>query len=336
MNFRTLDLNLLRVFDAVMAEGNVTRAAERLSMTQPAVSNALKRLRDSVGEELLTRLPSGVKPTTFAEVLWPEVRDALGRLQHALEPAEHDPVADLRVFRLAMVDAVAALLMPALMAKFNSLGARTQIEVHPLVNRDPRDLLSRGDVDFALGHFPEALAALVAQGDQAPIRHRRLSDNRFVCAMRRDHPLADKPLTLDDFCAADHVLVSFSGRAHGFVDQALASLNRSRRVALTVNQFFTAALVASRSDLLTVLPDGFLPVTGHAEHLVIRELPLAPGAVYVDALWHVRHDRASAHRWLLQRIVEIAEFTVQGAATAPGQSQAEPAFRQPYRPTESP
>ncbi|MDH5538095.1 MAG: LysR family transcriptional regulator [Rhizobacter sp.] len=336
MNFRTLDLNLLRVFDAVMAEGNVTRAAERLSMTQPAVSNALKRLRDSVGEDLLTRLPSGVKPTALAEVLWPRVRDALGQLQHALDPAEHDPVTDAHVFRLAMVDAVAALLMPALLAKIEALGARTQIEVHPLVNRDPRDLLSRGDVDFALGHFPEALAALVAQGDQAPIRHRRLSDNRFVCAMRRGHPLASQPLTLDAFCAAGHVLVSFSGRAHGFVDQALASLNRSRRVVLTVNQFFTAALVALRSDLLTVLPDGFLPVTGHADDLVIRELPLSPGPVYVDALWHVRNERASAHRWLLQRIVETAKSTVQGETLQQRGLHAEPAFKEPYRPTESP
>ena len=333
MNFRTLDLNLLRVFDTVMAEGNVTRAAERLAMTQPAVSNALKRLRDSVGEDLLTRLPSGVKPTALAEVLWPQVRDALGRLQHALDPTEHDPVTDPHVFRLAMVDAVAALLMPPLMARFESLGARTQIEVHPLVNRDPRDMLSRGDVDFALGHFPEALAALVAQGNQAPMRHRRLSDNRFVCAMRRGHPLAGKPLTLDDFCAADHVLVSFSGRAHGFVDQALASLNRSRRIALTVNQFFTAALVASRSNLLTVLPDGFQAVTGHADQLVIRELPLSPGTVYVDALWHVRHDRASAHRWLLQRIVEVAEQTVQGAVGQAQSAQAVAAFSQPYLPT---
>jgi len=334
MNFRTLDLNLLRVFDAVMAEGNVTRAAERLAMTQPAVSNALKRLRDTVGEELLTRLPSGVRPTTFAEALWPEVREALGRLQHALEPAEHDPVSDARVFRLAMVDAVAALLMPALMDRFGALGARSQIEVHPLPNRDPRDLLSRGDADFALGHFPEAMAALVSLGNQAPIRHRRLSENRFVCAMRRGHPLAETPLTLDAFCAAEHVLVSFSGRAHGFVDQALASLNRSRHIALTVNQFFTAALVASRSDLLTVLPDGFLAVTGHAEQLIIRELPLSPGPVFVDALWHVRNDRSGAHRWLLQRIVDVAEATVQQAARYPPPGQAEPAFKEPYRPAD--
>ncbi len=329
MNFRTLDLNLLRVFDAVMAEGNITRAAERLAMTQPAVSNALKRLKESLGEELLTRMPSGVKPTAFAEVLWPLVRESLGHLQQALEPAQHDPLAQPRVYRLAMVDAVAALLMPPLMARFQASGARAQIEVHPLVNRDPRDLLSRGEVDFALGHFPEAVAAMAAQGNQAPVRHRRLSENRFVCALRRDHPLAQAPLTLDSFCAADHVLVSFSGRAHGFVDQALTSLNRSRRIVLTVNQFFTAALTVVGTDLLTVLPDGFLEVTGLTKKLVTCELPLAPGGVFVDALWHVRNERSSAHQWLLQNLVEIAHRTVQAAA----QKGADPPFKDPYHPT---
>ena len=91
MNFRTLDLNLLRVYDVVMAEGSITRAAQRLSMPQPAVSNALKRLRDSLGEDLLTRAPRGVQPTAFGEALWPQVRSSLGQLGEALEPGEFDP-----------------------------------------------------------------------------------------------------------------------------------------------------------------------------------------------------------------------------------------------------
>jgi DNA-binding transcriptional LysR family regulator len=305
MNFRTLDLNLLRVFDTVMVEGNITRAAERLSITQPAVSNALKRLRDAVGEDLLTRAPRGVAPTPFGEALWPQVRTALGQLRQALEPGAHDPTADGRVFRLTMVDAVALLLLPPLMSRFEALGARAQIEVRPLIDRDPRPVLSQGDVDFALGHFPESVASLVSQGKLAPLRHRRLAEGRYVCAMRRDHPLAHGPLTLDAFCQASHVLVSFSGRAHGFVDQALAGLQRSRRIALTVNQFYSAAQVAATSDLLTVLPEGFLAVTGLETRLTQRELPVEPGAVFVDALWHVRHDRSAAHHWLLDRFAEV-------------------------------
>src|ERR1700712_5428158 len=99
LNFRTLDLNLLRVFDVVMAERNLTRAADRLSITQPAVSNALKRLRESVGEDLLTRAPNGVTPTPRAEALWPEVRNALGHLQAALSPEAFDPTTDSTTFR---------------------------------------------------------------------------------------------------------------------------------------------------------------------------------------------------------------------------------------------
>ena len=306
MNFRTLDLNLLRVFDAVMAEGSITRAAERLAMTQPAVSNALKRLRDSVGEDLLTRAARGVAPTAFGEALWPQVRSALGQLRTALEPGDFDPTVDARVFRLTMADAMAAFLLPALMARFAALGARCQIEVRPLLDRDPRELLAHGDIDVALGHFPEVLAALAAQGRVAPLRHRRLGEGRYVCVMRAGHPLAEAPLTLAAFCAAEHVLVSFSGRPHGFVDQALAAQQLSRRVALTVNQFFTAAQVVARSDLLTVLPERFLPLTGLEDRLVVRELPVEPGTVYADAIWHVRHDRSAAHQWLLAQFAEVS------------------------------
>jgi DNA-binding transcriptional LysR family regulator len=308
VNFRTLDLNLLRVFDVVMAEGSITRAAQRLAMTQPAVSNALKRLRDSLGEDLLTRAPRGVQPTAFGEALWPQVRSSLGQLREALEPGEFDPTVDTRVFRLTMADAAAGLMLPALMARFEALGAHSHVEVRPLLDRDPRPLLGQGDIDFAIGHFPEAVAALVAQGRAVPLRHRRLAEGRYVCVMRRGHPLAAEPLTLDAFCAASHVLVSFSGRPHGFVDHALASLKRSRHIALTVNQFFTAAHVVAACDHLTVLPARFLPLTGLQDRLVERELPVAPGTVYLDALWHVRHDRSAAHQWLLARFDEIAKL----------------------------
>ena len=138
LNFRTLDLNLLRVFDVVMAERNLTRAAERLSITQPAVSNALKRLKDSVGEDLLTRVSSGVKPTPRAEALWPEVRSALGRLRAALSPGEFNPQTDATSFLIAMADATAALFMPPLVSQIEQSRALTNPRVLPLMTRDPR------------------------------------------------------------------------------------------------------------------------------------------------------------------------------------------------------
>jgi DNA-binding transcriptional LysR family regulator len=298
LNFRTLDLNLLKVFDTVMAEGSLTRAATTLSMTQPAVSHALRRLRESVGEELFVRVAHGVRPTARAEALWPQVRQALAGLRQALAPEHFDPAQDPASFRLAMVDATAVLLMPVLVRALVAQRALANLRVLPLSTRDPRALLARSEADLAVGHFPEAVAALDAQGDDATLRHLRLYDTRYVCVMRRGHPLAASPLTLDAYCAAEHLLVSFSGRAHGFVDQALAGLGRRRRILLTVNQFFTAGEVVKSSDLLTVLPESFLAATGYPADFAIQELPLTLGGVQVEMLWHTRRDPEPAHRWL--------------------------------------
>ncbi|AKJ32160.1 LysR family transcriptional regulator [Caldimonas brevitalea] len=303
MNFRTLDLNLLRVFDQVMAEQNLTRAAERLAMTQPAVSNALRRLREAVGDELLVRTAYGVKPTARAEALWPEVRAALGRLREALDPETFDPTVSEATFRLAMADATAATLMPLLVAGIERLQALANVRVFPLTTRDPRALVERGEVDFAIGYFPDAIAALTAQGSTASLQHQRLWDGEYVCVMRKGHPLADAALTLDTFCAAHHLLVSFSGRAHGFVDQALATLNRTRRIVLTVNQFFTAGRVVLHSDLLTVLPRDFLPATGFERELLAKPLPLNLQRVHVEVLWHRRHEHDPAQRWMREQIL---------------------------------
>jgi DNA-binding transcriptional LysR family regulator len=306
LNFRTLDLNLLRVFDVVMAERNLTRAAERLAITQPAVSNALKRLRDSVGEDLLTRAPSGVKPTPRAEALWPEVRTALGHLRAALAPGEFNPQTDAASFRIAMADATAALFMPPLVSQIEQSQALANLRVLPLTTRDPSALLERGDADLAIGYFPETVAGLLAQGSDSPLRHAHLHESEYVCVMREGHPLAARELTLDAYCAAQHLLVSFSGRAHGLADQALATLNRKRRIVLTVNQYFTAGRVVANSNLLTVLPAYFVSATGYREQVVTRPLPFQLAGLHVAMLWHLRHDRSSQHQWLRARLLEAA------------------------------
>lgn len=303
LNFRTLDLNLLRVFDAVIAEGSLTRAAEVLAMTQPAVSHALKRLHESVGEPLFVRAAHGMTPTPRAQVLWPQVRAALAGLQQALAPGVFDARAQAVSFRLAMVDATAVLLMPPLVQAIESQQAQANLRVLPLATRDPRDLLERGDADLAVGYFPVLLAALVAEGDAATLRHFRLYDTRYVCVMRPGHPLAREPLTLDQYCAAHHLLVSFSGRPHGLVDEALAAMGRRRRIVLTVNQFYTAGQVVTGSDLLAVLPLSFLAATGDQQKLLVRELPFDPGRVHVEMLWHVRRDTDPAHRWLRDQVL---------------------------------
>jgi len=306
LNFRTLDLNLLRVFDVVMAERNITRAAERLSITQPAVSNALKRLKESVGEDLLTRAPGGVKPTPRAQALWPEVRTALGHLRAALSPEGFNPQTDATSFRIAMADATAAMFMPPLVSHIEDTHALTNVRVLPLTTRDPSALLARGDADVAIGYFPETLAELHSQDSESPLRHTQLLESEYVCVMREDHPLAKGELTLGAYCEAQHLLVSFGGRAHGLADQALATLGRQRRIVLTVNQYFTAGRVVANSNLLTVLPAIFVDSTGYRGQVVTRPLPFELAGLNVAMLWHQRHDRSSSHQWLRARLLEAA------------------------------
>ena len=305
LDFRALDLNLLRVFDAVMAEGSLTRAADKLALTQPAVSNAMRRLRDALGDELLVRQGHGVQPTPRALTLWPVVREALGNLQQSLLPVIFDPASAKLTLVLAMADATAGTLVPYLVTILEREAPQMSIRIVPLTTRDPRSLLDAETADMAVGHFPAVLADLTARaqsGTLVPHAHRRLYDGEYVAVMRRGHPLAPMPLTLEHYCAARHLLVSFSGRAYGFIDEALTALGRQRQIVLTVNQYTTAARVVTQSDLLTVLPRHFVRITGIQEQLQVHPLPLEVQAVHVDALWHKRGPNSAAYEWLLQAL----------------------------------
>ncbi len=308
-NFRTLDLNLLKVFDQVMSERNLTRAASNLAMTQPAVSNALRRLRDALGDELVRRSGYGVEPTPKALALWPAIGDALRQIEASLAPGDFVAGTATNTFVLAMADATAAELMPGLVEIIEKDAPGVSIRVQPLTTRDPRRLLDEGQVDMAAGYFPAVLADLTAQaqaGGKAAFEHQRLYDGEYVCVMRKGHPLASGPFTLKRFCTAHHLLVSFSGRPYGFIDEALASLGQTRRVVATVNQFFTAGRVVSVSDLLTVLPRHFVNVTGMASELMVRDLPFDVPPVHVDSLWHIRQGQRSDHAWLQLAVAAAA------------------------------
>lgn len=309
VTLRNLDLNLLKVFDMVMSERSLTRAAEQLALTQPAVSNALRRLREALGDELLVRKGRTLEPTPRAEVLWPAVRACLQQLQASLAPPDFDPASADSTFILTMADATAAEVMPGLLAVITAQAPQVSLRVVPLTTRDPRQLLEDGQADLAVGHFPSVLTDLTARaqaGGNASFLHHRLFSGDYVCVMRKGHPLAREPLTLQRFCEARHMLVSFSGRPFGFIDQALSALGRRRHVVLTVNQFFTAGKVVAQSDVLTVLPRHFVGVTGYAHELVLRELPFDVAPIHVDALWHLRKDGDRAHAWLRDQIAKLA------------------------------
>jgi DNA-binding transcriptional LysR family regulator len=175
-------------------------------------------------------------------------------------------------------------------------------------------MLNEGVADLALGYFPAVLADLTAKtqsGEAVAYEHHRLYDGEYVCVMRRGHPLAKKQLSLDAFCSARHLLVSFSGRPYGFIDEALASIGRQRRVVMTVNQFFTAGRVVVNSDLLSVLPKHFVPTSGIASELLMCDLPFKVSNLHVDAMWHRRKHAMSDHRWLRETLIGVAQQVFQ-------------------------
>lgn len=308
-DFRDLDLNLLRVFDAVMAEGSLTRAADKLALTQPAVSNAMRRLRIALGDELLVRQGHGVQPTPRAQTLWPVVREALGSLQQSLAPVRFDPATAQLTLVLAMADATAGTLLPNLALLLEHEAPHITIRTVPLTTRDPRPLLDADNADMAVGHFPAVLADLTARaqsGSLVPHEHRRLYDGEYVAVMGKHHPLAHMPLTLEHYCAARHLLVSFSGRAYGFIDEALAAVGHTRRIGMTVNQYSTAARIVTQTDLVTVLPRHFVAFTGLQAQLQVHPLPMEVQAIHIDALWAKRGRHRAAYDWLLQALNRAA------------------------------
>jgi DNA-binding transcriptional LysR family regulator len=210
---------------------------------------------------------------------------------------------------MAMADATAALILPPLVRVIEQDAPGIDVRMVPLTTREPRPLLLRGDVELAIGFFPGVVAQL--QGStETPIRHERLYSGRYVAVMRKHHPLAKQALTLDRYCEANHLLVSFSGRARGLVDDALASLGRDRRILLTVNQFLTAGQVVAASDLVMVIPKHLINATGMSEALIHQNLPFDLPEVHIDMLWHERDGRNPGHQWLRDQVRRSSQQTM--------------------------
>ena len=313
INFRNLDLNLLRVFDEVMTERSLTKAAQNLSLTQPAISNAMRRLRETLGDELLKRNGQILEPTPRAQSLWVVVRESLKQLQETLAPDQFDAPSAVTTFILTMADATAAEIIPALLEILEYEAPGVSLRVIPLTTRDPRELLQKEMADLAVGYFPAVIADLTSRaqsGDAISFEHERLFDGEYVCVMRKDHPLANKEMTLDEYCSCRHLLVSFSGRPFGFIDEALAALGKTRRIVGTVNQFSTAGRVVMQTNLLTVLPRHFVSVAGIESQLTIKKLPFDSPIVHVDMLWYQHSFTPKAQMWLRTCVARAAETSM--------------------------
>jgi DNA-binding transcriptional LysR family regulator len=288
MNIDQLDLNLLRALDVLLDECHVTRAAARLHLTQPAMSAALARLRQAFGDPLLVRGKGVLLPTPRALALGPQVRALMLQLAAlAVSPSRFDPAVMRRRFTLATTDYVHLLLEPwltALMQQAPGLDlAVVAVDSDRLTAR-----LERGEVD---------LAVLNLQRTPEGLRSRTAITERFVVISRRAHPKLRRALTLDGFCALEHVLVSPRGGSFsGPTDEALAQLGRRRRVRLSVQSFAQVPSLVAASDLIAVYPA--LLAARFAHELKIVEPPLAiPGFTMVTA-WHERTHHEPAQRWL--------------------------------------
>lgn len=294
-DIRHLDLNLLKTLDALLDERSVTRAAERLSLTQPAVSGMLTRLRESFDDPLFVRAQRGMVPTLRAEQLAAPVKQLLGDIEHLLRPQAFDPAtADMTVSIASTDYALRAVVVPFLSA-LRAQAPNIRVAVQPVDAQQLPGQLERGEIDLAL----------VTPNSSAPgLYTAALFEERYVCVMRADHPDAKrKALALDRFCALDHALVSPAGGAfHGVTDQALARIGKSRRVTVSVTSFLVLPEILRNSDLIAVVPRR---LALHAEGLVMREPPVEIPGFSKTVAWHERTHHDAGQSWVRALLIDL-------------------------------
>lgn len=295
MSIANFDLNLLRVFDAMMREQHVTRAAERLFLTQSAVSNALSRLRTAFHDELFVRRPEGMVPTPRALELEAPVRAALLDIEQALAPTAFDPATSHWMFRLVANDYFSTVVMPPLMTRLRHSAPGVDLRLLPQVDQ-ARPLLDTHRADFAFGSLDPVEARFGAAD---------LLTEDFVCLMRPDHPLSQGELTPERFATADHLLVAPSGHGDGVLDRDLARLGLSRRVVLTINQFAAAPGVVAASDLVVTLLRRVAERFAADAGLITRPAPFKRDPMPIRLVWHQRLARHPAHDWFRDTVREV-------------------------------
>jgi DNA-binding transcriptional LysR family regulator len=294
MNVHDIDLNLLRVFDAVLHEKGVTSAAARLGLTQPAVSNALARMRKLFGDPLFVRTPRGVDATPFARELAEPVRQALALLESALAHGPgFDPATSTRAFRFYMSDLGQVEFLPPLVERVQRGAPGVRLEAVALEVDDIANALAAGALDLAIGFLP---------GLSAPVGRRALFRDPYLCLMRADHPIA--ALTKKKFLEASHALVIYRG-GHRVIEEALERAGLARRIALRVPHFTVVPMVLERTDLILTLPARVARVFERRGKLkaLPPPVPIPPAEVAVH--WHERFEADPGNRWLREQIVEL-------------------------------
>ncbi|MCW8128344.1 LysR family transcriptional regulator [Microbulbifer halophilus] len=294
MQLQQVDMNLFPVLEAIYNERNLTRAAEQLHITQPAVSNALSRLRRTLDDPLFTRTPAGMTPTPLTESIMPRVQQALNLLGTSLsEQRRFDPATESRTLRLSMNDMAETLLLPRLLERLERQAPGINVESYYV----PRDRLAQelaaNTLDFGLD-IPLATATQLHQ--------QRLTNDRYLCMLRSDHPLAEQTsLTLEQYLRLEHIHVSSRRSGPGLVDIALNKLGRRRDIKLRVQHYRVAPLVVLRTDLALTVPVSL----ANQYSARLFELPFQIPQMDWHLLWHKNQHDDPASRWLREQLMEL-------------------------------
>jgi DNA-binding transcriptional LysR family regulator len=292
MNLRNFDLNLLLVFDAVLRERSVLRAAEALSLSQPAVSHALNRLRYLLKDKLFVRTALGMVPTPRAEQLALPIRKALNDIQLAFEGETFVPATAERRFVLAANNYAAVVAAGPVVAACRAQAPGVRLVIRPSGTLDLVDLLDRGELD------------LVISTRDAPAERfssLELLEDRYVAVLRKGHPALRRKLTLSALSALKHLAISSSGEDLSFIDAALAQAKKSRSIALEV-PYLSAGAILVQSNLVALLGRKLAQEFRRSFPIEIRDLPFDASKLRSVLLWHRRFDDAPAHRWLRETI----------------------------------
>lgn len=292
----SIDTRLLAVFNEIYKSRSVTAAAEALDMGQPAVSVALSKLRHQFGDPLFVRTSNGMEPTPFSEGLVRPVRDVLESLEQVLgHRNEFDPAKSERTFRICMTDISQLVLLPRLWETLRVAAPGLRIEIVPL-SGDTARLLESGEADLALGFVPQLEAGFYQQ---------TLFVQSFVCMVGRDHPRIRDELSLAQFEAEDHVVVSASGSAPAIIEREIGRQGIKRRIALNIPSFLGAAFVIEHTDLLLIIPRRLSDVLQGRGSFRIFPVPFPLPDYEVKQHWHERFHHDEGNRWLRRVISRL-------------------------------
>lgn len=297
VNVKDIDLNLLRVFDAIATHQSVTLAGETLGLTQPAMSNALSRLRRVFGDELFVRTPAGMRPTPRAAQVAGSVRAALAMLESSLGAAPgFDPASAERVFRLSTSDLGETMFLPPLIAALRVQAPRVRIETRPVPLSQIAAALEAGEIDLAMGSLA---------GGKRGVRGQVLFREPYLCVMRAGHPHAARPIARRELGALEFVIVAPAETAHRNVDVALQRLGLASRVMVRMPHFMAIPGILEKSDLVAIVPAMLADLFCRDARLVKQAFPAALAAVEIRIFWHQRLAQDAANRWLRELVIEL-------------------------------